>query len=1062
MSTSTHFKIALGALLVGAVATLTWLAFEERESEGEPSITSSGRESRESPLAPTATPPSSIDTTTRTASSSVTLLLATDIEVPRDPVSVAWCPWNDDASPSERLAAIRAATSAEFAFGQAITFEPPTFPVIVAVRAASNSFASAVVASSGEHRLEWTESHSIGGRVTTVANLGLAGAAIESIVDDPSTPQLAGLALLPAHASTNATGEFHLDGIPAGPLRLRAALDRSSIDESEVVTVPSPTPIALRLHPAASIGGTIVDAATKNAIADVTIQISLRAGALTRPDVQLTAASDASGHFGPLPVAATPHRVVLVAHADGFASSSQIVGPVSPASHSDVVVELARPRSASGTVVDDDGKGLPSVRIRVLDMETLGSITTQQTDAAGRFVLPDLDPARDVRVQASLTGYLEREYTWSAPCDSPIEIVLPRLGEIRGRVTDASGRPVAARVRAIDDDPQLGRGTGKETISDSATGEYSLVGLHRTPHVVDVTAPGYAPERRYPVVLHFATEPLVLDFQLAGGGSIRGRVVDRESGVPIPGAEVKLADLDSGGTLMGALSEPLATDAAGAFRIDHIDTDVESVVVASHHGFTTEIARFIAAVDETQIPDILLSKASGLTIEVLDREGRPATGFESLVQSKTVTFSRTRSTEDASLTFDDLPPDTYEVKVSVPDAISGVERQVLARTVTLEAGSTTPLRFELAVGATLRGQVKGSTAKRYHRTVEIVSTTPDLELVRACKLAEDGYFVLAGHPPGRHTITVLSNHPSMRCGRGIVVDVPESGDVVVDLQAPDSGFAGLVRDQSGSVLFDARIDLFNVDRFPTVPSTSKYRRTQFATPAMEDGWVRFLAPLAGTYVALATAPGHGHEIFNFTIADDTTVVEHAFTLGPEATAEVRVTDLEGTSIDVDDAMLRASADTLNGFALNPRADAPPQRIVFRGLTTGVYTCHVEARAFWPGSVTFQAEAGKTVSATLGLRRRGTLRVQVSDRDGLPMRGTPASAIDLTTQTDVSDWLGKFGFTTSTDTMSTAPDGVLELRELPEGRYRVTLGAESVEVDVVGGEVVTIDVVDPTG
>lgn len=1062
MSTSTHFKIALGAVLVGAVATLAWLALDERESDrNSPGPTPSEGSHAPEP-AQTETPSSPSDSTTRTASSSVTLTVVGPLDVVRGPLAVAWCRWDDAASPAERLAAVRAATHVAVIADRPITFESPAFPILVAVRASTSASATVLIANGGEHRVELSPGHELRGTVTTIAREPLSGASVESIVDDPSSPSAAGLALLPARTTTDSTGQFRLGGITDASLRIRASLDRYATDESDLVSATSPATLALSLHPAASLEGTIVDAATQSVIADATIQLSLRAGALTRPDVRLTTRSDASGRFGPLPVAAAPHRIVLVARAEGFASASRIVGPLSAGSSSDVVVELVRPRSASGTVVDDDGKALPSVRVRVLDAQTLGSITTLQSDAAGGFVLPDVDPARELRVQASLPAYLEREYTWSTPCDSPIEIVLPRLGEIRGRVTDVNGRPIAARVRAIDDDPQLGRGTGKETVADSATGEYSLVGLHRTPHVVDATAPGYAPERRYPVVLHYATEPLVLDFQLAGGGSIRGRVVDRETGVPIPGAEVKLADLDSGGTLMGALSEPLATDSAGAFRIDHIDTDVESVVVASHLGYTTEIARFVATADETQIPDLLLSKASALAIEVLDREGRPATGFESLVQSRTVTFSRTRSTQDASLIFDDLPPDTYEVKVSVPDAISGVERQVLARTVTLAAGASTTLRFDLAVGATIRGQVVGTTARRYHRTVEIVSTTPDLELVRACKLAEDGYFVLAGHPAGRHTITVLSSHPSMRCGRGIVVDVPESGDVVVDLQAPDSGFAARVRDRGGDLLFDARVDLFNVDRFPSVPSTSKYRRTQFGTPAMDDGWVRFLAPLAGTYVAVASAPGHGHEIVDFTIADDTTIVEHEFSLGPEAFAELRVTDLEGTPIDVDDALLRAAADKLNGFALNPRPGAPPHTIVFGGLTTDVYTCHVEARAYWPGSVAFQTEAGKTISATLALRRRGSLRIHVTDGDGRPRNGALVTAFDLTTQTDVADWLGKHGFTTSTDTMSTAPDGVLELRELPEGRYRIAVGAEVIEVDVVGGEGVGADVVDRTG
>jgi hypothetical protein len=1061
VSTPSHFKIALGALLVGAVATVTWLALDGRESETELPQASSRDVAREPASAPAIAPTSSADGTTRTASNSVTVVLDSVADLARGPVSFAWCPWNDAASSAERLAALRVATTSTLDGQPSVTFEPSTLPIVVAARTSSGAFASAVLTSGGEHRLEWSAGHAIVGHVTTVANDALAAVTIESFVDDPSNPVLAALALLPARTATNGAGEFRLSGLPAGPLRVRATLDRFAADESELVTAPNSDPIALTLHPAASLQGAVLQGETGSPLADATVQVCLRVGASTHTDVQCTTRTDAAGRFGPLEVAAAPQRIVLVAQADGYAKSSQIVGPLAPGSRTDVAVSLPRPRSATGTVVDDEGNPLAAVRIRVLDMETLGPLTTLETDAKGRFVIPDLDPAREVRAQASLGGFLEREYTWSTPCDSPIEIVLPRLGEIRGRVTDANGQPLAARVRAIDDDRQLGRGSGKEAISDASTGEYALAGLHRTPHVVDVTAPGYAPERRYPVVLHFAKEPIVLDFQLASGSTIRGQVVDRERGIPIPGARVQLADLDSGGTLMGGLSDAVTTDASGAFRIDHVDPDVESVVVASHPGFTTEIARFIAQADETAIPPVALSEACELSIEISDRDGRPVPAFESLVQSKSVTFSRMQSTRSATLRFDDLPPDTYEVKVSVPSAISGVEGQVLAQNVTLQAGATTPLRFELALGATIRGQVLGSTARRYHRTVEIVSTTPDLELVRACKLAEDGYFVLAGHPPGRHTITVLSNHPSMRCGRGMVVDVPQSGELVVDLQAPDSGFAALVRDQSGAVMFDARVELFNPERAASVPPTAKYRRAQSATPAMEDGWLHFLAPLAGTYVALATAPGHGHAIFNFTITDDTTVVEHEFTLGPEARAELRVTDLGGTPIDVDDAMLRAAADTQNGFALNPRSDAPPRTIAFGGLTTGAYTCHVEARAFWPGSVTFEAEAGKTVAVSLALRKRSTLRVRVADRDGRPSQNAVVSAVDLTTQTEVADWLGKNGLTSSTDTMNTAQDGVLELRGLPEGRYRLAVGDQSAEVDAVGAEVASVDLVDRT-
>jgi hypothetical protein len=205
------------------------------------------------------------------------------------------------------------------------------------------------------------------------------------------------------------------------------------------------------------------------------------------------------------------------------------------------------------------------------------------SDAAGRFTLPGLDAGRYL-LGAAREGYTQARATVARPGEEAT-IELATGGRITGTVREsASGRPIAPfRVEVR----RGGRGwrlvLRGVTVLD-ASGRFEIGDLPAGPLSVSASAPGHLPSPEVDVTVPEGGAAEV-DLRLGQGGRVAGRVIDRVSGQPIPGARATLEG-DGGGapSLLDAGASALS-GADGAFVVAGVPARTVSIHVEAdgHH-----------------------------------------------------------------------------------------------------------------------------------------------------------------------------------------------------------------------------------------------------------------------------------------------------------------------------------------------------------------------------------------------------------------------------------------------------------------------------------------------
>ena len=159
----------------------------------------------------------------------------------------------------------------------------------------------------------------------------------------------------------------------------------------------------------------------------------------------------------------------------------------------------AKPGKISGRVVNESGRALPKVSVRLRRwgaMEPESASTT--TDREGKFEVSGLQPV-SYQIFAYLQGYIpvlrdldHTQPTLYRPGDS-VTLVLTKGGVITGAVTNQTGEPVVGvNVRAVmvhAANPSAGTGTSQADLTDDR-GIYRIYGLPEGTYVVSAGGGG--------------------------------------------------------------------------------------------------------------------------------------------------------------------------------------------------------------------------------------------------------------------------------------------------------------------------------------------------------------------------------------------------------------------------------------------------------------------------------------------------------------------------------------------------------------------------------------------
>jgi len=524
------------------------------------------------------------------------------------------------------------------------------------------------------------EGRALAGQVTdALTGRALVGARV-ALTED-------GISTAPRATTTAADGGFGFEGLLPRTHSLWVRLPGYAPREALPV-VPRPEVLAVRLDPAATIDGTVIDARGR-AVANAQVEVVARD--LDNHPRWVSAAS--TGFQDALFNAQAGRPAALLPRGDlGVLPGRVPIVPVVPGAF------------ATG-------------------VETAGF----RTDAAGRFHITDLPPGSAV-VSVSHPGYaraVTEALTLVSASATVHQIVLHPGGAIHGRAVNDRRLPVAGieiELRTPSDPmPQRGR--------TSIDGTFHFIGIYGSASLVAWSA-GRVVARAEARVDDGATVPL----ELVLPGSLRqveGRVVD-ERGFPVDGAMVTVASLDAGAA--GASTGSAAPD--GTFAVSVGGRGAVSVAVR-HPEYSP---REIRLAQVTQSLRVELARGSSLRARVRD-DGCASEAPRGTIATACgpLTFAL-RDTRD--LAIDHLCEGRATLRLGASGCVP-VERELRVAGATIDLGA-----IDLRAG----GAVSGEVLDERGDPVEGATVRVAGDELPAVVSDRSGRFVLPTVPEGSRTL----------------------------------------------------------------------------------------------------------------------------------------------------------------------------------------------------------------------------------------------------------------------------------------------------------------------
>ena len=376
-----------------------------------------------------------------------------------------------------------------------------------------------------------------------------------------------------AGTDTDNAGYYTLVGVPTGSYRVQTHATESSLNYAGrfydntycwhearpvYVTAPENTPdINFSLRLGGTISGTVRDNSTGLPLANISVdcgRLHVCGGGGTTTD-----------NTGNYTIIGVPFGQYLVSSPSGgrwaggdadYARQLQDASISADAPHAvDVNFSLEIGGTISGRVVNSiTSAGIANVHVNAHDYGTGHWMAGTNTDTDGYYRLLGM-PSGSYRVQTHASGsglnYIDEfysgRYPWheadpvhvTAPNDTPdVKFSLEVGGTISGTIKDQSTGLPLANVSV--DCWRLG-GYGGGSASTDHDGKYTIVGLPRGMYNVRSPAWGrwgsgdgdYVRQLRYASTTTGSSDAIGVDFNLAVGGSLSGRVIDSSTGLPV-------------------------------------------------------------------------------------------------------------------------------------------------------------------------------------------------------------------------------------------------------------------------------------------------------------------------------------------------------------------------------------------------------------------------------------------------------------------------------------------------------------------------------------------------
>jgi protocatechuate 3,4-dioxygenase beta subunit len=616
-----------------------------------------------------------------------------------------------------------------------------------------------------------------------------------------------------AQAVTDAKGHFRLEGLGNGPQAVSARVTGGDSGRKNGALPGRPADIYL--FPGATLSGTVWGPGN--------LRVS---GAVVRAEVDSPgfrtapppAVSDDQGRYEMVGVEAGSYR--LVARHKDFAPELVAGVTVERGGDAHADINLDKGTSVIGRLVAGPEQTVPGrVTIQEIDGQavpwTLGEILRAEAAADGRFRLEMLPSGAHV-LGVKAPGYSSKRVDVNVPSggrDVDVGDVELETGlAIRGRVRDASGRPISG-ANIIGQQARSMPAPYPTPALSETDGSFVLAGLQPGSYRVSVTAQGYAGADR---PIEAGAEKV--DLVLSPAGSISGAVVD-DTGRPVESFRVNASparrEADAPGTMIMGPRNKIGNGTDGRFLIEDL-AEGTYVVAASAPGQSSANVSGVkvSAGSTTDAGTIRLSAGGTVRGMVADAAGTPVAGAVITVRGPGRDYgsigASPQGVSDPAGAFEvtGVPPATVEVSASHPNyaegRVSGIDVD--------PAKGPAEARIVLSQG----GRIEGVVRRRDGTAIggAYVNVTPQRRgggfsyggpgiLVTTA----DGGFVAEHIPAGRVTVTLMTRSGnSYTSAQSNDVDVREGETTPVELRSRDIILSGHVT-RAGAPLPDVRITI---------------------------------------------------------------------------------------------------------------------------------------------------------------------------------------------------------------------------------------------------------------
>ncbi len=460
-------------------------------------------------------------------------------------------------------------------------------------------------------------------------------------------------------ARSGADGRYSMRGLSPRPYRLTAEDDRFVAWSRTVRVVPGQAQMQdVPLTRGATLAGRVVDEEGRP-IEGARVRVSRGGEDAFRAFMRLFDAEGAvrtgkDGSFRAARLAPGENQRLDVTHDDYEDRAIGGISLVAGVTRSGMSVVLRRGLSVRGAVKDDEGRPLSGVEVSLSSSRTVrasrggiqmsfvgpGNQVRRETGADGRFEFRGLK-AGDYTISARRPGFsraaVDPVDVREARSAEPLQLVLKPGATISGILRDKVGSGVAgwfvsARGAGQGSGPAFGPGAIRSEEPTGPDGVFFLDGL-TTGETYDLQVLG--PSGLGPRKAGVVAPAEGVELTVAGTGQIRGRVVEAESGRPIPDFELRYQPDAQGGMRFfmragpgggrGPYEKQSFHAEDGSFALEDVQAGRWTVeAFASGYQAGSVSAVTVAEGDAVEGVEIRLSKGGVVSGRVLEaRTGRP-------------------------------------------------------------------------------------------------------------------------------------------------------------------------------------------------------------------------------------------------------------------------------------------------------------------------------------------------------------------------------------------------------------------------------------------------------